>query len=1101
MDRRFWRWMAFGVVGLAIVVFAQINSLLVAIESDGLRSFGTGVFTGPKLLVFDIQDFQSAIQLWFGDDHASLAQRLILVHVVVDVAFILAYRHLFREFLSKVEMEEKQLNRLVAGVVWTDLAETLSTGLLVAWIRSDGWLLGLIQLLSLLKWVAVGIFVVVALTHWRQATVPSLRTNIQGSVAERTGQLLGPAVGTLTVIVSLFALLIAFPAGGPMEQLPDVLRFQFTEAPVINRLLAMLALGLFVASVAAAGRLATLAVDQPGTVDTRKLLWVVASISAVLLLVVSLANGRFAAAQLAPILVIGGICAAAWVVSRYGTTAGPQDAAHSESVPTSPLAPVLVIGGIWAASSAMARFRRKADRQDGSVPDSGPTELAPGTGSVGPPAGAVQATAEQKSSRIGALAGAVTVIGAVGLVRSTAGALLLGEGHAAAALAALGAMVVLVAAAIAWERWHSTRRITALVLLIATLGLLGGGVIVGDLWFVAGLGVASALLGGIATDRLVQRADVGRDDIGRVLQSALWGSALLVLALAVVLLVRPWLGYFPGTTGVVALGLSVASLAAGGLVWLSRRFVHWGAGKRLLLGPRPPWGVIIVVTWLVAGALNDAPGYHEVRVETSSSSTGRATSLAGGGKGASAFDQWMDAQDGCAIERNGDQVYPLVLVAAPGGGIRAAYWTVGVLDTLFGEQPRSGESSCTSRRLFAISGVSGGSVGAATWLAAERRGVDPVEAVTGMARDEALSATAVGLFRDLLQPFLSFDNGWPDRAELLEDGWTRSAAVKSHSDGGMVDCVFLVGSEATDTCDLGAASTMWSHLSKGATDWSPVVVFNGSSVTDGCRTLVSSVAALPSSTMVDCFTSSGGSGTVTGSLDVLQGLQVAGTTCSGTPDIRVTSAALLSARFPLVSPSGAVRRHCGDQERVSYVVDGGYYENSGLLTLVQMWEALEPAIVRHNATVAEIGGVFVEPWIVFAPNGYRSTAGAKPPARPRELLLPLTTLSNARSAISEAALEQAALAAMDGFQSPLCEQGARCFSVQSAYVRLGPTLEPSAAAPLGWVLSAQSRRSLDCELEQAFRPKDEDDQSNVQNLLTAIGLDLQTLEFRCTESP
>jgi hypothetical protein len=60
-------------------------------------------------------------------------------------------------------------------------------------------------------------------------------------------------------------------------------------------------------------------------------------------------------------------------------------------------------------------------------------------------------------------------------------------------------------------------------------------------------------------------------------------------------------------------------------------------------------------------------------------------------------------------------------------------------------------------------------------------------------------------------------------------------------------------------------------------------------------------------------------------------------------------------------------------------VGGVHYENSGLLTLLQMWTALEPAIRKHNAQVL-VGQqqAFIEPWIIVASNRYRSGAGDEP---------------------------------------------------------------------------------------------------------------------------
>ena len=62
--------------------------------------------------------------------------------------------------------------------------------------------------------------------------------------------------------------------------------------------------------------------------------------------------------------------------------------------------------------------------------------------------------------------------------------------------------------------------------------------------------------------------------------------------------------------------------------------------------------------------------------------------------------------------RGGDaRPYPVFIVAAPGGGIRAAYWTAGVLAAL------QDADRGFARHVLAISGVSGGSVGAGIFAA------------------------------------------------------------------------------------------------------------------------------------------------------------------------------------------------------------------------------------------------------------------------------------------------------------------------------------------------------------------------------------------------
>jgi hypothetical protein len=65
-------------------------------------------------------------------------------------------------------------------------------------------------------------------------------------------------------------------------------------------------------------------------------------------------------------------------------------------------------------------------------------------------------------------------------------------------------------------------------------------------------------------------------------------------------------------------------------------------------------------------------------------------------------------------------------------------------------------------------------------------------------------------------------------------------------------------------------------------------------------------------------------------------------------DVRLSTAAVLSARFPVISPSGTVRRSRG--EAIAHVVDGGYFDGTGLLALQQ----LIPILIEQKLRVTVI---------------------------------------------------------------------------------------------------------------------------------------------------
>jgi hypothetical protein len=82
---------------------------------------------------------------------------------------------------------------------------------------------------------------------------------------------------------------------------------------------------------------------------------------------------------------------------------------------------------------------------------------------------------------------------------------------------------------------------------------------------------------------------------------------------------------------------------------------------------------------------------------------------------ADAARAWYDQAKAAYAKAHGDGPVPMLIVATAGGGIRAAYWTATILERLEKDLETEGG---VRPYLFAISGVSGGSVGAAAFEAA-----------------------------------------------------------------------------------------------------------------------------------------------------------------------------------------------------------------------------------------------------------------------------------------------------------------------------------------------------------------------------------------------
>ena len=111
-------------------------------------------------------------------------------------------------------------------------------------------------------------------------------------------------------------------------------------------------------------------------------------------------------------------------------------------------------------------------------------------------------------------------------------------------------------------------------------------------------------------------------------------------------------------------------------------------------------------------------------------------------------------------------------------------------------------------------------------------------------------------------------------------------------------------------------------------------------------------------------------------------------------DVNLSTASLLSARFPVVSPTGRIaatdctrglsRDGLMTVGSTTYVVDGGYLDNSGASTALQAWRALEPlAAAREQA-----GRGCVVPIFLQIDNSVLDVTGQTATSRPLEVVAP-----------------------------------------------------------------------------------------------------------------
>jgi hypothetical protein len=280
-------------------------------------------------------------------------------------------------------------------------------------------------------------------------------------------------------------------------------------------------------------------------------------------------------------------------------------------------------------------------------------------------------------------------------------------------------------------------------------------------------------------------------------------------------------------------------------------------------------------------------------------------------KVADAAKAWYQQAKAAYDKAHGDGPVPMFIVAAAGGGIRAAYWTATILDQLETDFATEGG---VRPYLFAISGVSGGSVGAAAFEAALTKrdethcviNTQGCPVATGYLTEDFLApALASWIFEDTPSSFLP-DFGQGDRGVALEKSF-------EHASGDVLARPFLsfFRLKKSDTSDDG-----------GAPWWRPILLLNATHEETGNRVITAHVR-------VDRNVF----------LDSLDALHVLG------KDVRASTAAHNSARFTYVSPAGDLGNGNGS------VIDGGYFENYGALSALELARAAKEALKKENHAV------------------------------------------------------------------------------------------------------------------------------------------------------
>ncbi len=389
-----------------------------------------------------------------------------------------------------------------------------------------------------------------------------------------------------------------------------------------------------------------------------------------------------------------------------------------------------------------------------------------------------------------------------------------------------------------------------------------------------------------------------------------------------------------------------------------------------------------------------------------------------------ALRAWMDRQPYRPADAK--DTYPMYVVNAEGGGIRAAFWSAMVLGRIQDANP------CFADQLFSLSGVSGGSLGASVFVAllAEHRAAggarscrdsalpgpfgiqDKAEKILG---EDFLSPVAAAmLYPDLLQRLLPFPVPAFDRAVAIEQAWER--AWRIHAPG-------------TDRL-----AQPLDRLYEDKKRWTPALFLNATWVETGKRLIASNVRIIePGAQESADF------------VDVEDAQRV-----FAPRSIALSGAAHMSARFTYVSPAGTMVKEGKAHGRV---VDGGYFENSGATTTLEILKTI-PSLKKQDSRWDK-----VEPIVIHISNepvdpsaGLATLAGAPdsksiaPHRWLNEVLSPLWAMLNTR-----------------GARGVYARDALNWHVGDSSFLHFG-LCRLSADIPLGWVLSKITRDRMEEQL-------------------------------------
>jgi len=466
-----------------------------------------------------------------------------------------------------------------------------------------------------------------------------------------------------------------------------------------------------------------------------------------------------------------------------------------------------------------------------------------------------------------------------------------------------------------------------------------------------------------------------------------------------------------GSVALFALFMAAMTLAAGYAERLSR------------LSGIPILGLLIL--WAVALAALGTNDNHEIRwaYARPAATTEPISDMIAG----AAFSEWYRSRPDKAAYHDKGLRYPVYIVAAQGGGIYAAYHAAMFLAGLQDECPSF------RRHLFAITSVSGGSVGSA-FFHALLKGEPTRDAPCSADLPPTLSdLTERALHRDLLAPlmaallvpdfaqrFVPYAFPQLDRARALERALEASWEASGPRDG-----------------PNPLMARMAEHWHPAGNE--PALLMGTTEVTTGWLRVVTPFG-LPS-----------------------RDIKVFGRE-QGYDRLSVSTAAVLSARFPWITPSAWFAEQQTPDVKIR-LIDGGIFENSGVAIALELIRALE----QESAQLQIADKIDLN--LIVLTHGEGAT-----PTFPRldfgEFLDPIRAFLSTRSARAPLTIAQAERE-LNARVQPEYSQ----LRIRPTRVRRVPLESMGVDLPLGWhlshtamlIINAQTGDPAKCQPKENYR--------------------------------